>query len=142
MGMKQFRQSRYYVTKEGEVFKFYPARVYKQKRIAKNGKIRLHGQNARVNGVDYGVDRFVKMKPTQRKSGYMCFNLQCPSVTDKGYFNTSVHRMVAEVFLGPCPDGYEVDHIDGNKQNNNLSNLQYLTKEENIRKGHALANSI
>ena len=131
---KQFRNSRFYVTTEGEVFKFYPARVYKNKWVDKNGNVKLHGAGAKRSGVDYGVDRWRKLKPTLRKNGYLVFNLQCPSVTDKGYFNTSVHRMVAECYLGPCPEGYEVDHIDGDKKNNKLSNLQYLTKEENIKK--------
>ena len=145
MGMKQFRTSKYYVTKEGEVFKFYPAKKYKVGSIhtTKDGRFRKYTSECSIiNGKDYGVDRFVKMKPTQRKTGYMCFNFWDKSVTEgKKFFNTSVHRMVAEVFLGPCPDGHEVDHIDGNKQNNSLSNLQYLTKEENIRKGHAITNT-
>jgi HNH endonuclease/NUMOD4 motif/Helix-turn-helix domain of resolvase len=42
-----------------------------------------------------------------------------------------VHRLVATAFLGPSE--HEVDHIDGNRTNNVLPNLRYLTKTDNIR---------
>lgn len=44
-----------------------------------------------------------------------------------------VHRLVAEAFLGPCPEGLEVNHKDRNRQNNVLTNLEYTTRLENMR---------
>jgi hypothetical protein len=45
-----------------------------------------------------------------------------------------VHRLVAETFLGPCPEGKEVDHKNNIRNDNRLENLQYLTHGENQRK--------
>lgn len=42
-----------------------------------------------------------------------------------------VHRLVAEAFIGPCPKGYVINHKDGNKLNNAVSNLEFLTVREN-----------
>lgn len=43
-------------------------------------------------------------------------------------------RLVAEAFLGPCPDGLTVDHKDRNTANNHVSNLEYVTQAENTRR--------
>ena len=42
-----------------------------------------------------------------------------------------VHKLVAAVFHGPCPDGFQVRHKDGNPSNNSASNLEYGTALEN-----------
>lgn len=47
----------------------------------------------------------------------------------------SVHRLVVIAFLGNRPE-MEVNHIDGDKSNNKLENLEYVTRSENERHAH------
>jgi DNA-binding transcriptional ArsR family regulator len=42
-----------------------------------------------------------------------------------------VHRIVAETLLGPCPEGLEVAHLNGNRRDSRLTNLRYVTRSEN-----------
>lgn len=43
-----------------------------------------------------------------------------------------IHKVVAECWLGPKPEGYEVDHIDRNSLNNHWTNLRYITRSEQM----------
>ena len=51
-----------------------------------------------------------------------------------------VHRLVAEAFIGPCPEGKEVNHKDLNKGNNYYKNLEYKTHRKNLL--HAVKNGV
>lgn len=44
-----------------------------------------------------------------------------------------VHVLVAEAFIGPKPIGMDVNHIDGDKANNRLENLEYVSRSENLK---------
>lgn len=52
----------------------------------------------------------------------------------------SVHRLVVEAFKGLIPPNMTINHIDGNKLNNNISNLEIITQEENTQ--HARDNNL
>lgn len=59
---------------------------------------------------------------------------------DDGSRTTCLYsRYLYEQAHGPIPDGMEVDHVDGDKTNDVIENLQLLTKPENVRK-HAIEN--
>ena len=42
-----------------------------------------------------------------------------------------VHRLVVEAFIGPIPDGMQVNHINGNKRDNRFENLEIVSQSEN-----------
>lgn len=50
--------------------------------------------------------------------------------------STKRHYVISFCFLGKKPKGYSVNHKDGNKLNNDISNLEYISMEDNYK--HAL----
>ncbi|MFH0756565.1 MAG: HNH endonuclease [Bacteroidota bacterium] len=44
-----------------------------------------------------------------------------------------VHRLVAGAFIGSIAASYQVNHLDGNPENNELSNLEIVTPWENVQ---------
>lgn len=42
-----------------------------------------------------------------------------------------IHRLVLETYVGPCPDGMECCHLNGDKQDNRLENLEWNTRSKN-----------
>lgn len=42
-----------------------------------------------------------------------------------------IHQMMMAAFVGPCPDGLEVRHLDGDKNRNRLDNFEYGTPSQN-----------
>lgn len=55
-------------------------------------------------------------------------------------FRFKAHQLVASAFIGPCPEGKQINHKDGNKQHNWPSNLEYVTGLENHQ--HAALNGL
>lgn len=51
----------------------------------------------------------------------------------KGHRNKFFHRLIWEKHKGKIPEGYQIHHIDGNKLNNDISNLQLLSAEEHTK---------
>ena len=49
----------------------------------------------------------------------------------KNYYQ---HRFVYEVFKGPIPRCFEIDHLNGVRNDNRIKNLQLLTHKQNIEK--------
>ena len=71
--------------------------------------------------------RIMHVYPNTR--GYLTLTLR----KDNQPETRSVHRLVAEAFLGGPHPGLDVNHIDGDKTNNCIENLEWCTREENVR---------
>lgn len=66
------------------------------------------------------------------RNGYHSVYLRC---IDKKSRNFLKHRVIWFYFNGEIPQNYEINHIDENKANNSLCNLELLTRAENVRYG-------
>lgn len=75
-------------------------------------------------------------KPKRNKSKYEKVTISI----NKKIYTRWVHRLVCEAFYGIRPEGCWVNHKDGNKANNKLENLEYVTYSENAR--HSLRNGL
>lgn len=75
----------------------------------------------------YG-DKWKRMSPGNR-NGYWFVTFY----TDAGKEKHSVHRLVLEAFVGPCPEGMECRHYpDPDTSNNRLDNLMWISHVANI----------
>lgn len=96
--MKQFRDTDYYVTEDGNVYRKW--------------KLGLK-----------------KLKPIFDGYGYHKLSIYKNNVPK----TFKLHRIVAECYLPNPNDLPEVNHRDGNKINNNISNLYWCTSSHNIK---------
>ena len=78
----------------------------------------------RVKSVKNGKERIIKL---YSGGNYLSCNMYF-SGKQKTIF---VHSVVAQAFLGDRPEGYYINHIDGDKFNNKVTNLEYVTPSEN-----------
>lgn len=82
------------------------------------------------NGDCYNSKTGKYLKGQISNSGYLNYNLSLTSENKKRYY---AHRLVALMFLDNPQNLPEVNHKDGNKLNNNITNLEWVTSKENIQ---------
>ena len=71
------------------------------------------------------------------KNGYFSYNLTLPDGRKKRMY---AHRLVAQAYI-PNPNNKEqINHIDGNKLNNTVDNLEWVTGQENVQ--HSIENEL
>lgn len=100
--------------------------------VSKNGVIiSLEREKIKSNNALMKIP-FMIIKPDLRKTGY----LYCTFVSDNKVKRFSLHQVVAITFLNHIPSKHNivVDHIDNNKSNNNVNNLQLVSARENLCK--------
>lgn len=93
--------------------------------VSNLGQVRRSKRGQRGGPVGY------ILKPWYDGHGYPTVNLR-----DGGRWAVNIHKLVANAFLGPCPEGQETHHIDGNCLNNRSDNLVYVTRKSHMRQDH------
>lgn len=86
----------------------------------------------RIRSYKYNLPRI--LKPRVNSRGYKYINLS----QDGKYRSFTIHRIVARYFLGK--NNLTVNHKNGNKLNNCVENLEWITREENVN--HAKENGL
>lgn len=76
--------------------------------------------------------RLLTPAPDRRGRGYPKVSIQ----VEGKWWARDAHRLIALAFLGPCPDGCVVNHIDSDRNNSVPLNLEYITPSENTK--HAI----
>ena len=97
----------YYITKSGELYSIYV--------IGGRGKTDIN----KIHKAAYGQD----------KDGY--YRVILSDNSNKKYIK--IHQIVVNQFLGGCPKNMVINHIDGDKHNNSVNNLEIVTNKENIQ---------
>lgn len=97
----------YYITKSGVLYSTY-----------------IKGAHGK-----YSVEHLRKVAYGQDKDGYYRVVLSLNGV----HTYIKVHQIMANQFLGGCPDDMVINHKDGNKHNNAVTNLEFTTNLENIQ---------
>lgn len=96
--------------------------------VSNTGKVRSN------NYLGHGVTK--EIKPHVKKSGYVELRIYINGKRK----SCRLHRLVADAFIPNLENKPQVNHKDGNKQNNYVDNLEWSTASENIR--HAVQNGL
>lgn len=115
-----------------EVIKDFPKYA-----ISNYGNIKsLYWQN-NVNGKLYTREKL--LTAIKRNDGYLKVNLHNDEYKGRGKgCECLIHRLVAEAFLENPKNLSEINHKDGNKENNKVSNLEWCTRQENVLHSYKL----
>ena len=100
--------------------KYYKHYKYTKYASSKDGSI-----------INIKTKRIIK---TANCNGYLYFNLCDESLLKPKFYYQ--HRFVYEVFNGSIPKLMEIDHRNGVKNDNKISNLQLLTHKQNVEKSN------
>jgi len=81
-------------------------------------------------------EKIKEIIPHKQNSGYLIVSLY----KNGKHYNRSVHRLVAQTFISNPNNLQQVNHKDGNKENNCVDNLEWCTQSENMK--HAYKNGL
>lgn len=99
--------------------------------ISNKGKVKSLERKVKGKNGSYNTVKEKILKPGKNKIGYMIVVLS----KDRKKKNYYLHRLVAEAFLNNPYNLQEINHLDEDKTNNNVNNLEWSTHIHNINFG-------
>lgn len=72
--------------------------------------------------------KHIIVKISKNNNGYMCFNLN----KNNRHKHARLHRIIAQAFIPNPENKSQVNHIDGDKLNNSIDNLEWVNNRENL----------
>lgn len=96
--------------------------------VSNKGKVYAAAQWS-WNGSGYWLKPFKEIKGRKHTAGYLIVSLGTNSNNHKNYF---VHRLVAEAFIENKNNLEQVNHINEDKTDNHISNLEWVSRKTNM----------
>lgn len=95
--------------------------------VSSTGEVRSLDVKLGSRNGSYRIKKGKKIGTRKNNAGYWTVSL----CRDSTAYQTTVHRVVASAFISNPYNKPQVNHIDGNKNNNHVSNLEWVTDNEN-----------
>lgn len=109
--------------------------------VSSLGQVRSLDRTVVLGNTRKGVERKLKGKIIKQhkdnKTGTWFVNLN-----NYGLSRRTVHSLVARAFLGPTPEGKEICHGDGGRDNHAVSNLSFKTHKQNMNEDRERDNTL
>jgi hypothetical protein len=87
------------------------------------------------NGKNFFLSKEKILKQKEGQTGYLSVKFHLDHKTSK-YREFSLHSLVLDSFVKKRTEGMVIDHIDCDKKNNKLSNLEYCSHKENMQRAY------
>ena len=100
--------------------------------VSSLGRVRSMDREVRHPSGGIAIKRGMVLKPVADSYGY----LKCKVTEDGKLVERKIHRLVAQAFLPPT-DLPQVNHLDFDRSNNVVANLEWVNNSDNMR--HAVA---
>lgn len=126
---KEVEQRPNEIDEDSEMWKIHP--IYKDYEISNQGRVR-HLSYSDSNG---SIRKERLLVGSLHEDGYVFISI---CLGKQKYLQIPKHRLIAETWIDNTYNKPEVNHKDGNKQNNDVSNLEWSTRKEN--QDHAIEN--
>ncbi len=93
-------------------------------------------EKGKIYGYDHESDKYEEMNTTYNNIGYEQVSLRINNDKDRKTF--LVHRVIANTFIKKLPKNSKevINHKDSNIKNNKLSNLEIVSKSDNMKHMH------